>query len=173
MLEKQMKLIENAGLTGLKLIIDHCKACQLHQARQRSFLFSMDDRVTGEFNHSLQMEIVHLPDGNVLHVICTGTGFQKGMFVNKMSGKAIYKVLRMCWIGFYGGAHDFINANAGSNFTADEIKKPARTMGIILEIVPTEYHNRIGKFELCNADFRTIYAKLKVDIPSLAREERL
>lgn len=87
-LERQMKVIENSKVSGLspglrkslKEIIDHCRPCQLMRAKPRRFLFSIKDDLTGEFNHTRQIDAVHLSDGNVLHVVCVGTGFQQGLF---------------------------------------------------------------------------------------------
>lgn len=180
-IEKQMQVIENAKVKDLdkctreklKIIVDHCKACQLARAKPRRFLFSVKDDTTGEFNHKLEMDVVSLCDGNVLHIICTGTGFQQGAFLNKMTAASAWKTLKQCWINVYAGAPGFIFTDAGSNFTAEEMKSAASSMGIILKSVPTEAHNRIGTIERSHAILRSIYNKLKMDLPSIRREERL
>ena len=46
-------------------------------------------------------------------------------------------------------------------------------MGIVLKIAPTEAHNKIGKVERQHAVLRSIYKKLKMDLPNLSRYERL
>lgn len=89
-LEKKMKVIETTGIGPLprktrkvlKEIDDDCKACQPMRVKQRRFLFSMRDDITGEFNHVLPIDVVHLSDGNVLHLIYMGTSFQQGTFIS-------------------------------------------------------------------------------------------
>lgn len=47
----------------------------------------------------------------------------------------------------YAGAPDCIESDAGSNFTAQEFKDNAKSMGIDVKIAPVESHDRIGKVE--------------------------
>lgn len=180
-LEKHIQVIENAGIDEisaktrkiLKDLVNECQVCQLARAKPRRFLFSIRDDITGEFNHVLQVDVVHLCDGNVLHVICTGTGFQQGMFINSMSADSAWRTLKQCWINFFAGAPDYLITDAGSNFTVSEIKEAADSMGIVMKTVPTEAHNQVGKIERSHAILRKVYDMLKSDVPSLRREERL
>ncbi len=181
-LEKQIKVIENAGIMdlsqttrdALREIIGRCKPCQLLREKPRRFLFSVKDDITGDFNHSLQADIVRLSDGDVLHVICMGTGFQQGTFVrNNPSSAEVWRALRRCWINAYAGAPDFLTTDAGTNFTSKEMREAAEGMGITIKAVPTEAHNRIGKVERSHAVLRKIYEKLKMDLPASRRDDRL
>lgn len=98
-----MKVIEKANIGDLdsdirrplKDITDSCKVCQLTRDKPRLFFFSVKDGITGEFNPTLQMNVVHIPDENVLHIVCQGTGFQQGIFLNKMSAEAAWRALKM------------------------------------------------------------------------------
>lgn len=143
------------------------------RAKPRRFLVSIKDDISGEFNHILQIDVVHLEDGNVLHVICTGTGFQQGMSLKYMSAKSAWDALRRCWTNVLAGAPDYIQTDSGSNFAAAEFKKAATHMGIIIKTVPAESHNRIGKVERAHAILRSIYQKLKVSLPRINREDHL
>ena len=179
--EKQMQVLENARIGQLsgkvrnkfKEIVDYCKPYQLLRAKPRRLLFSMKDDTTDEFNHTLQVDAGHFSDGNVLHVICTGTGFQRGLFIAKTSAATAWKVLKRCWINIFAGAPDYIIADAGSNFTAEEMKASASSMGIIIKSVPTETLNRIGKVERSHSVLRAIYEKLKINLPNMQRDDRL
>jgi len=46
-------------------------------------------------------------------------------------------------------------------------------MGVVLKIAPTEGHERIGKIERSHAILRSIYSKLKIDLPKISKEDRL
>lgn len=50
---------------------------QLKQGRPGRFLFSIRDPIVSEFNHVLQMDIVKISEGNVLHVMDLGTDYNK------------------------------------------------------------------------------------------------
>lgn len=152
-MEKKMQVIENAKVDDLdmhareflKKIVEGCKAGQLTKLKPRRLFFSVNDGISGEFNHMLEMDVVHLVDGNFLYIICSGTGFQQGKFINKMSAETAWKALKKCWINLYAGAPDFITTDASTNFTTEEMKKAASSMGIIIKAVPTEAHHRIVK----------------------------
>lgn len=113
-LEKQMKVIESAEISDLPddtrqrlaELIQFCKPCQLKQGRPRRFLFSIQDTTVGKFNHILQVDIVKLIDGNVMHVIDIGMRFQQGMFITKFDAATPWRVIRRCWIDVFAGAPD-------------------------------------------------------------------
>ena len=180
-IEKQMKILETAGVKDLSAdtrkviesLTKQCKHARLKKAKPRRYLFSLRDDVTGEFNHTLEIDVVCLQDGNVLHTICSGTGFQQGRFLNDMSAAEAWNTLRRCWINVFAGAPDYIQADAGTNFTAKEFRNAADDMGIVLKVAPTEGHERIGKVERAHAILRAVYDKLKIDKPSMSREDRL
>ncbi len=46
-------------------------------------------------------------------------------------------------------------------------------MGIILKCAPTETHERTGTVKLMHSVVRSIYNKLKMDLPSIRKEDRL
>lgn len=47
-------------------------------------LFSIKDPIVSDFNRMLQVDVVTLMGGNVLHIIDVGTGFQNGCFSQNM-----------------------------------------------------------------------------------------
>ena len=102
--DKQVKIISDPGIQDLPKstrqqlieLVKSCSPCQFNKKKPRRFLFSIKDDITGEFNHILQIDAVKLSDGNVLHVVCKGTGFQSGKFLSNMSAKMAWTVLRRC-----------------------------------------------------------------------------
>lgn len=102
------------------------------------------------------MDVVHLAEGNFLHIICSGTGFQQEKFINKISADSAWRALKLYWINVYAGAPDLITSEAGSKFTVEEINQAASSMGIIIKAVLTEAHHRIRKVERGHAIFRSV-----------------
>ncbi len=49
-----------------------------------------------------------LYDGNILHVVCTGTLSQHGKFMRSMTGAETWRALRRCWINAYAGLLMFL-----------------------------------------------------------------
>ena len=154
-------------------ISKYCRACQLKKAKPRRYLFSLKDGITGEFNHIIELDVVKLEDGNVLHTICSGTGFQQGRFLKSMSAAEAWNTLRRSWINIFAGAPDYIHADAGTNFTGQVFRDAANDMGIVLKVAPTEGHERIGKIERAHAVLKSVYSKLRIDMPNIVREDRL
>lgn len=179
--EKQMRVIEAAEIENLprktrrkiQEIVDHCEACQLNKAKPRRFLFSLKDELIGEFNHVLQIDVVKIDDGNVLHAICSGTGFQQGSFLKNNTALETWKSLRRFWINVYAGAPDYIHTDAGTHFTGEDFMKAADSMGVVVKVAPTEGHERIGKIERSHAILRSVYSKLLIDLPKISKEDRL
>lgn len=93
--EKKMRNIESADAEDLpvdarKRLGENVKqiyAYYLIQGKPRRFLFLVRDWKVGEFNYILQIDIVALVDGNVLHIIEARPGFQHGGFLENMIAK--------------------------------------------------------------------------------------
>lgn len=79
------------------------------------FSVSVKDLIIGEFNHDIQIDVVSLSHGNVLHEINVGTGFQNGGFVKKMEANSARKLHRKCSIDVYAGAPNCITTDAETN----------------------------------------------------------
>lgn len=163
---KHMNIIENANIPDLpkvtrmqiEKLVKHCKAFHLGRAKPRGFLFSIKDTCTGEFNNVIEVDKMKLEDGNVLHVLCTGTLFQQGIFVKNMTSAEAWKALRPCWINIYSRAPDVLVHDQGTNFTGSEFQTAADELGIILKGIPAEAHERIGTLERRHAVVRSVYS---------------
>lgn len=97
-------------------IVKHYQACQLKQGKPRQFLFSVKDPIIGEVCRHKQIDIVSLCQGNALHVVDPGTGFQSGRFVNTIGLNSAWKLLCKIRIDVYAGAPDYITTGAKANF---------------------------------------------------------
>eukprot|EP00171_Calliarthron_tuberculosum_P023596 IDg23596t1 len=155
----------------LKRIGNSCKACQIMAKPPERFRFVLHDETL--FNHELLIDIFKLSDGNVLHIMCSGTKYQLGKFIDEATAKSCWNTIRLAWIDVLSGAPDIIRADAGRQFSSKEFKDSASAMGIHVSIVPTEAHNKIGLIERYHKIVRTIYEKLKIDTSDMSRESRL
>ncbi len=57
----------------------HVPAEEIYKPRR--ILFSVRDPTTGEFKNTIQIDIVNLVDGDVLHNLDISTEFQNGLFI--------------------------------------------------------------------------------------------
>lgn len=155
----------------LNRISKSCRACQIISKPPERFRFTIHDE--SRFNHEILVDIFSLSDGNVLHILCAGTKYQLGRFVDTVSARECWETIRMAWIDVLSGAPDFIKSDAGSQFKSKEFKDSAKSLGICVEIVPTDAHFKVGLIERYHKIVRDVYGKLKIDTPDMSRELRL
>lgn len=146
-------------------LVKHCHTCQMKQAKPRRFMFSVRDPAVGQFIDHLQIDVVALIDGSVLHIIDIGTYFQNEGFIGKMDAGTAGRLLQKFWVDVFTGAPDYINTDTGTNFNSEQFKNQASSMWLILRIVPTEEHERIGLIEQSHAYFQNVYKKVCIDLP--------
>ncbi len=114
-----------------------------------------------------------LVDGNVLHVVCAGTGYHGAAFLADASALGAWRALCKCWLYVYSGAPDDLYHDPGTNFASDEFRNLTAGLGITVHDVPTEAHHAIGAVERKHAMLRAVYNKVSLDEPTTPREEKL
>lgn len=114
-----------------------------------------------------------LSDGNILHVLCTGTGLQQGKIISAMSAAKAWPTIRRCWINVNAGAPDIIRHDAGTNFYSDELRTYADGMEIKLKCFATKARERIGALKRRHAIVRSVYKNLSIDLPDISQSDRL
>ena len=90
-----------------------------------------------------------------------------------MSANEAWRALRTSWINVYAGAPEEIRHDAGTNFDSKYFENAAKDFDIKVKCVPTEAHYRIGKVERAHSVLRSVYQKLKIDLPEISKEDRL
>lgn len=156
----------------LEKLVENCKSCAMNQPKPRRFLFSSRYQGTGEFNSAVYVDIMSL-DGNVLYVVCAGTNYQAGHYLENMRAETVWAALCMCWIHVYAGAPDDLYHDAGTNFASSLFREHGTGMCTRVHEVPTEAHHTIGVVERQHGILRTIYNKLRLDEPDINKKERL
>lgn len=163
------KLLTRAGhdidKKSLEYLTKYCHFCQKHGKSPGRFRFTLRDDV--EFNFNIIVDIFYINSRPVLHIVDESTRFSAGKFLQNISAKHTWEVLKMCWIDTYLGPPDLITTDAGKNFVSKEFKEYTGTMGIRVKTVPVEAHNSIGMVERYHPLIRRIYQILRVELPDV------
>ena len=97
-------------------------------------------------------------DGNpVLHIVDEATRFQAARWLQNISAKHTWDVLRLCWIDAYLGPPEYIIHDAGKNFVSKEFRQYATSMAVTTKSVPVEAHWSIGLMERAHPVLRRAY----------------
>jgi len=109
----------------------------------------------------------------VLHIVDEGTRYQAGKWLQNITAKHTWDVLRMCWIDTYLGPPEQIVTDAGKNFASKEFDQYATTLGTRIKIVPVEAHNSIGIVERYHGPIRRAYTIITTEIRDIDKDMAL
>jgi hypothetical protein len=155
--------------------IEHkCESCQYNSSRPKHF--SIPQHYLGNrFNHVVKVDIFKVDDGEVLHVICTGTDFTAARFTSQRNATAeeIWRLIRLCWIDVYVDPPDVIRVDQGSNLSKSFMNTACTFYGIKLDPISTEAAWRVGTVERKHSLIRHAYDSIKRVVPSMSKEEWL
>jgi hypothetical protein len=90
-----------------------------------------------------------------------------------MSAEHAWEALRASWIDVYLGPPTLITHDPGTNFSSDEFRGNAHSMGSEVKETPTEAHNSMGKVERYHLPLRRAFDIITKEIPSLDKITRL
>jgi hypothetical protein len=100
---------------------------------------------------------MYISGAPLLYIVDEGTRFQAGRWLQDISAKHTWDVLRMYWIDSYLGPPDLITHDARKNFVSKEFKQYTTILGISIKAVPVEAHNSIGIVERYHGLIRRAY----------------
>ena len=97
--ERLQRVLERSGHDDVdKKTLEHltkyCHFCQKHGKSPGRFRFTLRDDV--EFNYCIIVDIMYISGSPLLHVVDEGTRFQAGRWLQDISAKHTWEVLRMC-----------------------------------------------------------------------------
>ena len=165
------QVLERSGQTIDKSALDHltryCSHCQKHGKSPGRFKFTLRDDV--EFNHTVIVDIMYINGSPILHIVDEQTRFQTGKWLENISAKHTWDVLRMCWIDTYLGPPDLIVHDAGKNFVSKEFNQLAHTMGITTKAMPVEAHNSIGMVERYHGPLRRAFQIISDEVKDIGK----
>ena len=173
--ERLQKVLERSGHDIEKKTIDHltkyCHYCQKHGRSPGRFRFTLRD--DADFNYAIIVDIMYISSNPILHVVDEATRFQAGRWLQNISARHTWDILRTCWIDTYLGPPDLIVHDAGKNFMSKEFKQYAITMGVNTKGVPVEAHNSIGMVERYHGPIRRAYQIIATELPDLDKNMAL
>jgi hypothetical protein len=169
------KVLERAGhdidKQALEYLTKYCVHCQRHGQSPGRFKFNLRDDV--QFNYSIIVDIFYIGGKPVLHVVDEGTRYQAGKWLQNITAKHTWDVLRMCWIDTYLGPPEQIVTDAGKNFASKEFDQYTTTLGTRIKIVPVEAHNSIGIVERYHGPIRRAYTIITTEIHDIDKDMAL
>jgi hypothetical protein len=163
---KLYKVLERSGHEVDKQAIDHltkfCSFCQKYGRSPGRFKFTL--RKDLDFNHSIIVDIMYIDSSPILHIIDEATRFQAARWLQNISAKHTWDMLRACWIDTYVGPPDYITTDAGKNFVSKEFNSHATAMAISIKTVPVEAHWSVGLVERAHAILRRTYQVISEEL---------
>jgi hypothetical protein len=158
--EKLHKVLERSGHDDVdKKAIDHltkfCSFCQKYGRSPGRFKFTLREDL--DFNHSIFVDIMYINGNPVLHIIDEATRYQAARWLQNVSAKHTWDILRACWIDTYVGPPEFVVHDAGKNFVSKEFQQYATSMAISTKAVPVEAHWSVGLIERAHPALRRAY----------------
>ncbi len=86
------------------------------------------------------MNIMYIENDLILHVIDEATRFQATKWLQNISAKHIWEMLRLYWIDVYLELSDHILIDASKNFVSKKFRQFVTSMTIIIKSVSIETH---------------------------------
>jgi hypothetical protein len=116
---------------ALKNLIKFCTFCQKHVKSFEEFKFILKDDVNFNFNYSIIVNVMYIENHLILHVVHDVTRFQTVKWLQNISVKYIWDMLRLCWIDVYLSLSDHILTDADKNFASKKFRQFVISMTIM------------------------------------------
>jgi hypothetical protein len=117
--------------------LDFVLFCQKHSRSSKRFKFIIkNDDVN--FNFFIIVNIMYIENSLIVHVIDQAARFQVAKWLQNISAKHIWEMLRLCWIDVYLDLSDHILINANKNFASNEFCQFVTSMTIIIKTISIE-----------------------------------
>jgi hypothetical protein len=140
---------------ALKKLAKFCTFCQKYTKSSERFKFILQNDVN--FNCSVIVDVMYIENHLILHVIDEIIRFQAAKWLQNISAKHIWEMLRLCWIDVYLSLFDHILTDADKNFASREFRQFAISMIIIIKAVSMKAHWSIDVVKRYHAELRRAY----------------
>ncbi len=141
----------------LNKLIKFCTFCQKHKKSSERFKFILRDDVNMNFNYSVIVKVMYIENSSILHVVDEATRFQAVKWLQNITAKHIWDMLRLCWIDVYLSSSDHILHDADKNFVSKKFRQFVISMTIIIEFVSIKAHWSIDIVEKYHVELRKTY----------------
>jgi hypothetical protein len=149
----------------LKKLTKFCTFCQKYAKSFERFKFILKDDVN--FNYSIIVDVMYIENHLILHVVDDATRFQTAKWLQNISAKHTWKMLRLC---VYLDLSDYILTDVGKNFASREFRQFAISMTIIIKAVLVEVHWSIDVVKRYHAKLRRTYQMIFNDLEIVSKE---
>jgi hypothetical protein len=122
----------------LKKLTKFCIFCQKYAKSSERFKFILRDDANCNFNYSIIVDVMYIDNNLILHVVDDATRFQIAKWLQNISARHIWEMLRLCWIDFYLNLSDHILTDADKNFVSREFRQFVISMTIIIKAMLVE-----------------------------------
>jgi hypothetical protein len=139
----------------LKKLTKFCSFCQKYAKSSERFKFILKNDVN--FNYSIIVDVMYIENHFILHVIDEIIRFQAAKWLQNISAKHIWNMLRLCWIDVYLNSSDHILTDADKNFASRKFRQFVISMTIIIKTVLVEAHWSIDVVKRYHAELRRAY----------------
>ena len=96
--ERLARILERSGHgidnRTLEHLTRYCHYCQKHGKSPGRFRFTLHDDI--DFNYSIVVDIMYIDGAPLLHIVDEGTRFQAGRWLQNVTARHTWEMLRMC-----------------------------------------------------------------------------
>jgi hypothetical protein len=104
----------------LKKLTKFCTFCQKYAKSSERFKCILKNDVN--FNYSIIIDVMYIENHFILHVVDEIIRFQAAKWLQNISAKHIWDMLRLCWIDVYLDLSDHILTDVDKNFASKEFR---------------------------------------------------
>ncbi len=156
---------------ALKKFTRFCIFCQKYAKSSERFKFILKDDANCNFNYSIIVDVMYIDNSLILHVVDDATRFQIAKWLQNISAKHIWKMLRLCWIDVYLDLFDHILTDADKNFASKEFRQFVISMAIIIKAISMKTHWSINVVKRYHAELRRAYQVIFQNLESAISKE--
>jgi hypothetical protein len=142
--------------TALKKLTKFCIFCQKYAKSSERFKFTLKNDANCNFNYSVIVDIMYIENHFILHVVDEVIRFQAAKWLQNISAKHIWNMLRLCWIDVYLSLSDHILTDDDKNFASREFRQFVISMTIIIKAMFVEAHWSIDVVKRYHAELRQL-----------------
>jgi hypothetical protein len=139
-----------------------CIFCQKYAKFSERFTFTLKDEIN--FNYSVIVDIMYIENSLILHVVDDATRFQISKWLQNISAKHIWKMLRLCRIDVYLSSSNHILTDVDKNFASRKFRQFVISMTIIIKAVFVEAHWSIDVVKRYHVELREAYQMISDDL---------
>ncbi len=141
----------------LEKLTKFCIFCQKYAKSSERFKFTLKNDANCNFNYSVIVDVMYIENHLILHVVDDATRFQAAKWLQNITVKHTWEMLRLCWIDVYLSLSDHILTDADKNFASREFRHFVISMTIIIKAVFVETHWSIDVVKRYHAELRRAY----------------